>query len=283
MKIELVIVSYRRGDILAASLGSIRQLYPDLPICLGLQGTEANELARRMEHAFEVRTVCLEAPSVTGSLNRCIFSSSADIVLLLDDDAVPCAGWLEAHRAAFEADPDLAYSSGREVRLHKGRSVPSEALRIVVETLLRLVVPSRAVIKGRIVGWLTPFGVLLGNLDQPGSCLINAPRGCNMGIRTTTFREFGGFSTAFRGNAWGFEPEYGARLARRGQLGRYLGNAVALHSEASRGGTRQQQGRVWFADFLHNHRVLMGTVGRQGWFGAMPRLAAKWLVTSRAG
>jgi GT2 family glycosyltransferase len=283
MKIELVIVSYRREDILAASLASIRQLYPDLAICLGLQGAEAETLARRMETAFGVRTVCLEAPSVTESLNRCILSSGADIVLLLDDDAVPCAGWLEAHSTAFDADPDLAYSAGREVRVHKGRSVASEALRIAVETLLRLVVPGDAVIKGRIVGWLTPFGVLLGNLDQPGTCQINAPRGCNMGLRTSTFREFGGFSTAFRGNAWGFEPEYGVRLARRGRLGRYLGNAVVLHSEAGSGGTRQQKGRAWFSDFVHNHRVLMATVGRQGWLGAMPRLFAKWLATSRAG
>ncbi len=282
MKIELVIVSYRRGDILAASLKSIRQLYPDLPICLGLQGAEAEGLARQTEQDFGVRTVCLEAPSVTESLNRCILSSKADVVLLLDDDAVPCVGWLEAHDTAFEADPDLAYSCGREIRVHKGRSVLSEALRMAAETLLRLVVPSRAVIKGRIVGWLTFYGVLLGNLDQPGSCLINAPRGCNMGIRTSTFREFGGFSTAFRGNAWGFEPEYGIRLAQRGKLGRYLGDAVVLHSEASIGGTRQQQGRAWFADFLHNHRVLMRTVGRQGWFGAMPRLFAKWVTTSRA-
>jgi GT2 family glycosyltransferase len=283
MKTELVIVSYRRSDILAASLESIRQLYPELPICLGLQGAEAEELARRMENAFGVRTECLEAPSVTDSLNRCILSSTADVVLLLDDDAVPCAGWLEAHCTAFEANPDLAYSCGREIRVNKGRSVPSEALRMAVETLLRLVVPKGAVIKGRIVAWLTPFGVLLGNFDQPGTCLINAPRGCNMGIRTSVFRDLGGFGTAFRGNAWGFEPEYGARLARQGRLGRYLGDAVVLHSEAKSGGTRQQTGRAWFADFLHNHRVLMGTIGRRGWFGAMPRLLAKWLSTSRAG
>jgi len=281
MDTELVIVSYRRSDILAASLESIRRLYPDLPICLGLQGGEAADLAGRMESEFQVRTVCLEAPSVTETLNRCILSSTADLVLLLDDDAIPCVGWFEGHRTAFVADPDLAYSCGREVRLNKGRSVSSEALRIAVETLLRLVVPRHAVIKGRIVGWLTSFGVLLGNLDQPGTCLINAPRGCNMGIRTHLFRELGGFSTAFRGNAWGFEPEYGIRLARRGMLGRYLGDAVVLHSEAKSGGTRHQSGRDWFADFLHNHRVLMTTVGCQGWFGAIPRLFAKWLGTYR--
>lgn len=283
MDTELIIVSYRRSDILAASLKTIRQLYPTLPICLGLQGDEAEDLARRMEHEFKVRTVCLEAPSVTETLNRCILSSAADLVLLLDDDAVPCSGWFDAHRSAFEADPDLPYSCGREVRINNGRSVPSEALRIMAETVLRLVIPRHAVINGRVIGWLTSFGVLLGNLDQPGTCLINAPRGCNMGLRTHTFRELGGFSTAFRGNAWGFEPEYGVRLAKRGMFGRYLGDAVVLHSEAKSGGTRQQSGHAWFADFLHNHRILMATVGRQGWFGAIPRLFAKWLGTNRAG
>jgi len=277
MRAELVIVSYRRNDILEATLESIRRLYPDLSICLGLQGEDAETLAAHLQNVFAVRTVCLPAPSVTVSLNRCMLSSNADLLLMLDDDAVPCPGWLEAHLAAFEADPDLAYSTGREIRTHRGRSIGSELLRIPVETLLRLVVPKEAVLQGRIVGWLTSFGVLLGNLDQPGSCRINAPRGCNMAIRTSSFREHGGFSTAFRGNAWGFEPEYGARLAEKGQLGRYIGAAVVLHSEATSGGTRQHQGAAWFQDFLHNHRVLMATIGRQAWLGAAPRLAARWL------
>ena len=282
MKTELVIVSYNRNNVLEATLESIRQLYPTLPICLGLQGLDSEALAERLRHAFGVRTVCLEAPSVTGSLNRCIFSSDADMVLLLDDDAVPCAGWLEAHVAAFEADADLAYSAGREVRVHRGRSVPSELLRSVAESLLRFVVPKQAVLQGRIIGWMTSFGILLGNLDQPGTCVINAPRGCNMAVRTAVFRELGGFSTAFCGNAWGFEPEYGARLAKRGRLGRYIGDAVVLHSEVQSGGTRQRRGRAWFADFLHNHRVLMVTLGRQGWLGATPRLLARWLSVSHS-
>lgn len=283
MNAELVIVSYNRDDILAATLESIRRLYPDLPICLGLQGAGAEALGERLSSTFGARTVCLAQPSVTESLNRCILSSSADLVLMLDDDALPCPGWLEAHRAAFAADGDLAYSAGREIRVRKGRSVPSELLRMIVEQPLRLAVPRDAVLQGRIVGWLTSFGILLGNLDRPGTCLINAPRGCNMALRTSVFRDIGGFSTAFRGNAWGFEPEFGARLARRGRLGRYVGDAVVLHGEAASGGTRERAGRAWFKDFLHNHRALMATVGRQAWLGATPRLVARWLRTSRAG
>ena len=277
MNVELVIVSYRRGEVLADSIGCIRQLYPTLPICLGLQGDDAPSIADRFHDDPAIRAICLEAPSVTGTLNRCMMSSTADLVLLLDDDAVPCSGWLEAHLAAFEEDPDLAYSSGREVRSRQGRSAVSELLRIVVESLLRPFMPRDTVLNGRIVGWLTSFGLLLGNLDQPGRCAINAPRGCNMAIRMSAFRAMGGFSTAFRGNAWGFEPEFGVRLAREGRLGRYIGDAVVIHREAASGGTRQQRGRAWFDDFLHNHRVLMATVGRRGWLGAMPRLGARWL------
>ena len=141
---ELVIVSYRRNDILEATLQSIRRLYPDLPVCLGLQGEDAEALAVALQSSFAVRTVCLPAPSVTESLNRCILSSSADLVLMLDDDAIPCPGWLEAHLASFKTDPDLAYNSGREVRLRGGRSVGSELVRIPVESLLRLMVPKEA-------------------------------------------------------------------------------------------------------------------------------------------
>ena len=279
MDVELVIVSLDRETALKTTIESVRQLYPKLPICVGLQGPGVDVIAARLTGISDFRVVSLATPSVTRTLNQCIASSTAEIVLLLDDDAAPCQGWLEAHLSAFAEDNDLAYSSGREIRLSHGRSVPSEILRISVESLLRLFVPKRAMLQGRIVGWLTPFGLLFGNLDQPGTCVINAPRGCNMAIRRTAFRACGGFNTAFRGNAWGFEPEFGIRLAKSGQLGRYLGNAVVLHAELSSGGTRQRKGRVWFSDFWHNHRVLMLTLGPQGWLGSVPRLLARWLNT----
>ena len=53
---------------------------------------------------------------IIAALNQCIRSSEADVVIMLDDDAIPCPGWLEAFEAAFAAYPDAAYIMGREIR-----------------------------------------------------------------------------------------------------------------------------------------------------------------------
>ncbi len=99
-----------------------------------------------------------------------------------------------------------------------------------------------------------------------------------MAFRRDLFLQSGGFNERFRGNAWGFGAEFGSRLAKKGQLGRYLGDAVILHQEASAGGSRQGKRARWYGDFLHNHRILMQTVGPLGWIGAIPRLVKKLAV-----
>lgn len=277
---ELVIVSYARPARLRRTLGDIRRLHPELPICLGLQGEQpegafAAGLARDPALRIEWR----EAPSITCSLNACIRSSAADVVLLLDDDAVPCPGWLERHLAAFVNEPALSYTTGREVRLNRGRPALSEVVRLLIELSSGFLVGRRRCLNGRIVGWLTRIGLLFGNFDQPGHCEINSPRGCNMAVRRDIWLDAGGFSEAYVGNGWSFEAEFGQRLARRGLLGRYLGDAVVLHAESPSGGSRASDPWRWFAEFVSNHRVLMRTLGPLGWIGSAPRLLARLIQT----
>lgn len=280
---ELVIVSYNRLPTLRATLEGLRRTYPELPVCVGLQGPDRHsELGLALPQDFGVRLLTFEQPSITRTLNACITSSNADVVLMTDDDALPCPGWLEAHLDAFEAEPGLAYTSGREIRMAGRRSAKAELLRIAVETAARPFVPGDATIDGRVVGWMTGLGLLLTNMDRTGTCRINTPRGCNMALDRRTFSANGGFDERFRGNGWGFEPEFGVRLARQGKLGRFVGSAAVLHAEQPTGGSRQAGGGAYLADFRHNHRVLLGTLGRRGWIGSVPRLAAKRASLRRA-
>ena len=279
---ELVVVSYTRLAALETTLRAVRRLYPDLPVCVGLQGPApegvfAAWLDEERRRSGLLRLERFAEPSITRSLNHCVRSSAAEIVLLLDDDARPCLGWLEAHLRALAADPDLAYTSGREVRLHVARPALSELARITVESMYGLLLPAEYKLRGRIVGWFSRTGLMFGNFDLPGTCLINSPRGCNMGLRRAAFVEAGGFDDAFAGNAWGFEADFGLRLAAVGRLGRYLGDAVVLHEEEAAGGSRQVRGWAWLHDFLRNHRLLMRTLGPQAWVGSAPRLLARTL------
>lgn len=273
LTVEMVIPSYNRLNILKNTLKQVRTLYPDLKICLGLQGEMPDkDFQMQLNDDPYLRVEILPTPSTTGTLNYCIINSQADIVLILDDDAVPCFGWLEAHIKAFEEQPDLAYTSGREVRLTKERSSFSEWFRIMVEWIFGLFVRHDKKINGRLIGWINRLGVIFGNFNQPGTCKINSPRECNMGVRRELFLKMDGFNEAFTGNAWGFGADFGLRMAKEGTYGKYIGDAIVIHHEVPSGGSRALENSQWFRDFLYNHTLVIKNLGLQGWVGSIPRL-----------
>jgi len=275
---EVVIPSLNRLDVLRSSLLRVRTLYPDLHICLGLQGEMPDkEFQRELDSDEWIRMERMTVPGTTRTLNHCVASSHAEIVLIMDDDAVPCPGWLEAHIAAFADDPVLVYTAGREVRATRQRSAVTELLSILAENTLGLAVGINKRAKGRIVGWTDNIGLIFGNFDNDGTCLINSPRGCNMAVRKELFMKLGGFREEFVGNAWGFEADFGLRAARQGSLGRFVGAAAVIHHEIASGGSREKGKREWFRDYFANHRELMRELGPAGWIGATPRLLKRYL------
>jgi GT2 family glycosyltransferase len=249
-----------------------------LDICIGVQGNQpTGEFLQHLMKDPHLRIIKKEVPSTTATLNHCISSSSADIVLLLDDDAIPNPGWLEAHLNTFETDPNLAYSCGREIRTSIQKSTISKLLRMMIHKSLGIFFSPEKKIQGYVVGWICRNGLLLGNFFLPGKCLINSPRGCNMGIRRVNFLEIGGFNEEFRGNAWGFEAEFGLRMADMSKLGQYNGDAVVQHLEVSSGGSREKSRQKWFDDFLFNNKILITRLGKKAWIGSLPRLIKNYI------
>jgi len=271
--IELVIPSFNRLATLRNTLKHIRLLYPGVNICLGLQGEMPDDdFKAEIERDPHLRVMVYPVPSTTTTLNQCIFSSEADVILILDDDVTPCCNWIESHLSAFAENPALPYTCGREVRSTKARSSFSEWFRIIIESLFGMFLGKDKKLNGRIVGWINTMGVMFGNFDQAGSCTINSPRGCNMALRKSSFLKIGGFNGAFRGNAWGFEADFGVRMARTVGYGQYLGNAIVIHHETPTGGSRNALKNRWVNDFFYNHKILIHTLGPFAWIGALPRL-----------
>ncbi len=276
LTVEIVIPSYNRLNILQETLNKIRLLYPHTKICLGLQGPMPdNHFLSQLKNDSNLRIEELPVPSTTQTLNHCITTSAADIILILDDDAFPCFGWLEEHVKAFANNPDLVYTSGRIVELTRKRPAFSEWIRIMTEWFFGLFINNDKKLNGRIIGWINRLGLLFGNYNQPGTCKINSPREGNMGIRRELFLKAGRFNSAFKGNAWGFGSDFGLRLAKDGSYGQYSGNAIIIHHEATAGGSREIKKAQWLSDFIYNHTLLIKHLGPQAWVGSVPRLLKK--------
>jgi GT2 family glycosyltransferase len=273
---EIVIPSYKRWPTLLCTVANIRKLYPEVDVCIGLQGdAPESSLPISIANDTHLRIQRMPFPSSTVTMTTCIQSSSADVILILDDDACPCPGWLENHVDAFEQDADLVYTGGREVRLSKGITAFSTVVRIIVESFFGLFLSVDKKINGRIVGWFNGLGLFFGNFDQPGSARVNNTRGCNMAVRREAFLAAGGFSPNIIGNGYLFEVEFGLRLAKQGKLGKYLGNAVVIHQETANGGSRAAPRMKWFRAYVHNHAQVMKILGPQGWIGSVPRLVKR--------
>jgi len=270
--VELIIPSYNRVETLTATLRAVRRLYPKLRIRVALQGPDQRQQLEEElsgDHNFVVDYT--PAPGLIPAVNAAIAKSQAEICILLDDDAVPCDGWLEAHVAAF-GDPTVAYTYGREVNARLWRSPLSELARHTMELFAKPFLANDRILYGRIVGWTNALGFVFGNFFLPGTCVINAPAEGNFAIRRSVFLDIGGFNEAFRGNCWGYGPELGIRLARKGLYGRYVGDAIMIHRPQMNGGTRAIRGREWYRDYIHNNRILIEAIGPWAWIGAAPRL-----------
>lgn len=273
MRHEIVIVSYGRDELLIQNHRVLRQLYPATPVCWGLQGALSHAVREIETNDQSLRIVHRQTPHITATLNDCLGSSNAEIVLLLDDDAVPCPGWLEMMDDVFTRHQGLVYCMGREIRLNSHFNLFHTWLRLASESIHRVFVPQSALSSGRIIGWMTRTGFIIGNFDLSGNCRINSPRGCNMALDRKAALALGGFEEAFRGNHWGFETEFGLRAQAAGHLGYFCGQAVVLHAQTASGGTRSASSWSSLSTSLHNHRLLIRHVGPLAWLGAIPRLA----------
>lgn len=274
--VEIIIPSFGRPELLEAGILWLRQLYPAVKIRVALQGEDFRDRLGSVGGSA-VFVDWRPAPDLIGAINDTVALSSAEICILLDDDARPLPGWLEGHLAALEASPTAGYSYGRVIEMRRWRSLGSELMRIGSELLFGWAVPLDGRQHGRIVGWITAAGLVFANYHLPGDCRINAPAEGNLAFRRKVFLDSGGFNSAFRGNCWGYGPEWGVRLARKGIFGRYAGNAVVMHLQATQGGTRAAPAR-WYWDFVANNKVVVASVGPMGWIGALPRLVRRYFV-----
>lgn len=164
-------------------------------------------------HPGRLRAVREERPGLSAARNRAVREARADLLLFLDDDALPAAGWLEAYLEAF---------GGSRVAAAGG--------------------PVEPIFDGALPAWLDArFLPYLSAWDRgPGIVPLRyneLPRGANMGFRRSAFAAYGDFLEQLgrKGDALRSceEIELCLRLERGGEVILYLPAARVRHHVAT--------------------------------------------------
>lgn len=136
-----------------------------------------DELAQRAREELEGPALIVEnryQRGLSGARNTGIEASEGEIVVFLDDDAVPAPGWLAALLAPFEDSTVMATGGTAQPVWEQGRPAwfPEE-LDWVVGCSYR--------------------GQLPGGVEPVGAVEVRNPLGCNMAFRREVFTDVGRF------------------------------------------------------------------------------------------
>ncbi len=226
-----------------------------------------------------------------GGVNAAVAATTADVVLLINNDAVASPGWLEAMVAPFAelGSRDLGAVTGRV--LLSGHlcpapdgPVPAGALRdhaggawVRVEAdapgAVRLVNSTGNEVtrsgNGRDRGWLTPAD------GPPAERTVFGFNGGCAALRREALADIGGLDASLF--MYYEDTDASWRLRRRGWRIEYVAGAVTEHRHAASSGTASE----FFA--VHNVRNRLVVALRHAPWGVVARAYARTLVRTARG
>lgn len=209
MTLAIVIPSYRRGAVALDSLRALLALPQPADEILLVDQTRDHpaELAAALQalhDAGQIRWLRLPEPSIPHAMNIGLQQAGSDVVMFLDDDIVPDAQLVAAHRQAQSQGDALVAGRVFQPGQH------SETLR-----------------EGE------PFRF---TSDAPAN--IDEFMGGNFSVRRDVALALGGFDENFVGAAYRFEAEFAWRFCRAHGSIRYEPSAIIHHLAIATGGTR---------------------------------------------
>jgi GT2 family glycosyltransferase len=214
-RLSVIIPTYGRERVLIDTVEALVPLArPDDEIVLidqtAKHTTETEADLHRLSSSRQVRWLRRSEPGICRAMNCGAVLAHNELLLFLDDDIIPCARLLEAHREMLSR-PDAPPATGGQV-LQPWDTGPVDHVR----------------------DFAAGF-----HFAYSRECDVLGLMGGNFGIRRQTFLDVGGLDENFFGSAYRWEAELSFRLHRKtGRLVRYLPEASIRHLQAPAGGTR---------------------------------------------
>ena len=220
--ISIVIPTLDRGELLLETVRMLLELVEPADELMLVDQTpdppaDVAEQLQAMEQSGAIRWIRLERPSIPHAMNVGLQAARSPIVLFLDDDIIPDAQLVAAHRAKHaNCDPERVWG------------VVGQVLQPGEEPHARNGYQRKA---GLRADFEFPFW------STETAQVANVMAG-NLSVRREQALAVGGFDENFSGSAYRFETEFCRRLLAAGGEVHYEPAASIRHLRAARGGTR---------------------------------------------
>jgi GT2 family glycosyltransferase len=236
--LDVIVPTYNRYEELRVSLpgvldqvGSLRRdgietvltvvhQNEDLPAKLGTWRPE-------VAHDTALRFVFSSPPGLTRARNAGLAATSGDLVVFVDDDVLPDAGFLRGHLDAALAHRQASGVAGRVLSRGEGR----------------LTSQHRAVGQIRLTGFVDTH---FESDDQSATLVPLTPMGVNMSYRRAAMDAWFGpawFDEGIAGSAFREETTLALEVFRRGGYFVFAPQASLFHLESSEGGSLNRDRR----------------------------------------
>jgi GT2 family glycosyltransferase len=233
LKCSIIIVSYRRTEILKETLELLQPIVDDDVEVIIVEQLAPTENADLFSKFKNVRYFNLEQPGMVGARNFGILQAQYDVILFLDDDVKPSPQLIQGHLSRY-CEPSVGGVAGHILELHE-QSVPK--------------IDPKA---------LVPFtGLEYISFNHLERIDMFTARGCNMSFRRSILLEIGGFDTyllppfSFRE-----DTDISFRVRQAGYRLVFEPTASLVHLSAKSGGTRGFEKRNVLKDELKTYTDL---------------------------
>jgi GT2 family glycosyltransferase len=234
--VSVIIPTRNRSDVCAALVRNLlAQEYEHFNITVVDQSdTEPGELTALAKQDARVHFIHLKTPGTCRARNAGIRASKGEIVVFLDDDAVPTGQkFLQAHVDAY-GDPEVAGVAGRVLDENDPGAMRGPILTV------------------------SAFGAVHPNANASTRQFVEHARGGNMSFRREVLEKTGPFDERFRGNAMREETDYSLRARQYGRI-LFVPEAEVVHRRHPTGGSRSSTDRIhWYEDFFFNEALFFG-------------------------
>jgi GT2 family glycosyltransferase len=212
--VSVIVPSYNRGPVVFSTLEQIAPLVKAAggELILVDQSGYDREKINKLWQLCEFKYIRLKLPGLPNARNRGAQTASNEILLFIDDDAVPHEAWIESHVRHYD-DPGIGCVAGSV----RDSNAPGKADVPVIFNE-----------KNGI--YYTDFGC------EKMQETISVPGG-NFSVRKSVWEQIL-FDTSYKSNAYFEEVDFAFRLRKSGWRILYEPQAVVEHRPAPAGGCR---------------------------------------------